>query len=187
MSLQFTGRLSARLGSSLSMYFELTRATAHYTQAGFHPVVGFLPEPRVLSETELKLWTSCLKFLKAGFERNFKELSNKADALEFSMWIYAAHTLAEFILTVTRVVPAAELPESQGFGDQDGASMGVGPYSVIPPHIETRKLTELEQETYEASLEFLCRSHFVTASDELLLQTAGMVKMGPDDGGSDDE
>jgi hypothetical protein len=174
MSLSFAGRISARLGASMNLYFELTRAMALYTHQGFHPVVGFLPSPKILSASEKQLWTSCLQYLKAGFEEDRGVLTTKVDAIEFGMWVYAANSYIEFVIDVTREIPPPQaLEESDGYqAKNQGESMGIGPYAHIPPYREARQLTELEKQVYEAALSCIVRSHSTKASENVQLELA---------------
>lgn len=150
-SIQFGGRVSARLGAALSMVCELTRAQGKFSSdVGFHPAVGFMPKTRELSPVEEKLFTASLQYLKAGFQRRFTEVNSRTDAIEFSMWIYAANTYMDFVLTCTTEFDCKDFD--------------------APPHIVGRVLSELEQETADAAALFLISGYEVKMSDAMVAE-----------------
>ena len=167
-SLQFSGRVSARVGAALNLIFELTRVQCKYTGKGFSQVIGFIPETRELSPNEERLFKASLQFLKAGFAQRFEVLEAESEVLDFNQWVFAAQHYTEFVLTCTR-----EMSEGEGHDRYE-----------TPPHPLGRVLTDLEQETVDTAMDFLVRSYAVKATDEvkqLLAKGGRIVTEDPDD------
>lgn len=167
-SLQFAGRVSARVGAALNLVFELTRVQCKYSGKGFSQVIGFIPETRELSPREERLFKATLGYLKAGFEQKFELLKTEAEVINFNQWVFAAQHYVEFVLTCTR-----EQSEAEDSGRFE-----------MPPHPLARVLTDLEQDTYDTAAEYLMRAYVTPAAPELEELLAKSAKIAEDE---DDE
>ena len=165
MTMTFEGRLSVRLGGALHLATEFARCTAKYSKGGFHPNYGYVPETRRLSPREARTHQAALQFLLEGFSVQFTEITTAVDAREFCQWTAAANNFVNFFLAATH-----------GYND-DVEQEPLGAYDAEqPPRIEPRVMTELEQETYDAALNFITQGWRVTVADELLVEMSSMFK-----------
>jgi hypothetical protein len=164
--MSFAGRVSARVGASLNLVFELTRVQCKYSSYGFNQMVGFIPETRELSPNEERLFKASLGYLKAGFALKFERLETPAQVHEFNQWVFAAQHYVEFVLACTR-----EMSEGEGHDRFES-----------PPHPMGRVLTDLEQETVDMAMDYLVRAYTTPAADELVaLLAKGAAIVGGDD------